>query len=218
MSAPQELRLDQETLLIIPCSGAKRSCAGVTTGQSILDQLTPDLAAELLAARTAIRQQAAIDELSLMPACRRYSGELYNYAASSIGAAIDAGHRILIVSGGYGVLLAEEPIGTYEKIFALRDWPRGLLERCLIEFAKRAGIRSVVAVMAASTDYAKVIRRVNWQSAGVHAVLVAPVGEGGGALKKVPRAQGQAIATLINDGLTNDWRSSDGFALQFTEL
>jgi hypothetical protein len=159
-----------------------------------------------------------VDENTLMPAYLRYSGQLYKHASTPIGGALAAGQRILIISGGYGLLLADEPIGMYEKRFALSDWPGGLLEGCILDYARHEGIRSVIAVMASTTDYAKLIRRVNWRSAGLGATLVSPVAHGGGAMVKVPRALGQAVAALINTGLDSEWRSSDSLSLAIESL
>jgi hypothetical protein len=137
----------------------------------------------------------------------------------AIGAAVAAGFHVLIVSGGYGLVLVDEPIGMYEKPFVLSDWPPDLLEGCLLNYARHVGIRFVIAVMARSSGYAKLIRRVNWQAAGIAAKLVAPVCPPySGAQGKVPRAQGQAIGALIATGLNQDWRSSDSLSLAIENL
>jgi hypothetical protein len=143
---------------------------------------------------------------------------LYEYCSNELGRAIGAGQHVLIVSGGYGLLLAGEPIGTYERRFALSDWPFGLIEECIIDYARHEGIRSVIAVMSNTTDYAKIIRRVKFRNYGFEAKLVSPVSVGGGAMVKVPRAQGQAIASLITAGLHPTWRSSDSLDLEIRNL
>jgi hypothetical protein len=153
-----------------------------------------------------------------MPALLRYSGQLYKHGSASIGRAVAAGQRVLIVSGGYGLILANEPIGWYERRFHLSDWPHDLLEECILDYVRHEGIRSVIAVMSGTTDYAKLIKRVKWRRAGLLATLVSPVVDGGGAMVKVPRAQGQAIATLINTGINQEWRSSDSLSLTTESL
>jgi hypothetical protein len=168
-------------------------------------------------ARVALREKALVDEKTLMPAYLRYSGQLYEYGSTSIGEAVAAGQRVLIVSGGYGLLLADEPIGTYNWQFALSDWNGDLLEACILDYARHEGIRSVIAVMSNTTHYAKLIRRVQWRGAGLEATLVSPV-RGGGAMKKSPRAEGQAVAALINTGLDQAWRSSDSLSLEIESL
>jgi hypothetical protein len=161
-----------------------------------------------------------LDEETLMPAYLRYAGQLYKHGSTPIGEAVAAGQRVLIVSGAYGILRADEPIGMYEKRFALSDWPGGLLEECMLDYARHEGIRSIIAVMSNTTDYAKLIRRVNWRTAGMEAILASPVarGSGSGAMVKVPRAQGQALAALINRGLDQDWRSSDSLSLKIESV
>lgn len=218
MNTTHLLQLFKDTLLIIPCSGAKQWGSKPSHALSILSALDPARAAALAHARAVLREQAKVDEKTLMPAYLRYSGQLYEYGSTSIGEAIAAGQRVLIVSGGYGLLLADEPIGMYEKRFALSDWPGGLLEGCILDYARHEGVRYVIAVMSSTTDYAKLIRRVNWRRAGLEATLISPVAHGGGAMVKVPRAQGQAVAALIDTGLDQAWRSSDSLSLEIESL
>lgn len=213
MNTSPALQLLTDTLLLIPCSGDKQHGSKASKAVSILSALDPALAVALTNARAAICEKAQVDETTLTPAYLRYSGQLYKYGATSIGRAIAAGQRVLIVSGGYGLLLADEPIGCYKKRFFLSDWPAGLLEKCILDYAHHEGMRSAVAVMSRTTDYARLIKLVKWNKAGLAAVLVSPVAQGGGDLVTVPRAQGQAIAALINTGLGSTWRSSDSLSL-----
>jgi len=149
-----------------------------------------------------------------MPAYLRYRGQLYCHGATAVGRAVAAGRHIMIVSGAYGLLLADEPIGWYEKRFRLSDWPRGLLEDCILDYAHHEQITSVVAVMSRTTDYAKLVRRVNWERSSIAAMLISPVSSGGGSMVKVPRAQGQTIADLFASGVVVDeWRSQDDLGL-----
>ena len=218
MNTSSPLRLLQETLLLIPCSKHKQPGHKPSNAISILATLDPARAAALANARAALRQKAQLDEKTLMPAYVRYDGQLYRQGSTSIGKAVAAGQRVLIVSGCYGLLLADEPIGMYEKSFVLSDWPGGLLEECILDYARHTGIRSIVAVMASTTAYAKFVQRVNWRKAGLEATLASPVAHGGGASGKVPRAQGQAVAALITRGLDQDWRSSDSLSLKTESL
>jgi hypothetical protein len=221
------LQLFKDTLLLIPCSGAKQPGSKPSNALSILSVLDPARANALKDARAKLGEkikegkkpkEAPVDEKTLMPAYLRYSGQLYEHGCTSIGGAVAAGQRILIVSGGYGLLLADEPIGIYNKRFTLSDWPGDLLEGCILDYARHNGIRSIIAVMSRTTDYAKLIRRVNWSKAGLEASLVSPVSHGDGALRKVPCAQGQAVAALINTGLDQAWRSSDSLSLKTENL
>lgn len=211
-------KLSKNTLLLIPCSGKKQHGSKPSYAPSIFSALDHARATTLAKARASLRKKALLDK-TLMPAYLRYSaGELYKHAATSIGEAVTAGQRVLIVSGGYGLILADEPIGWYERPFNLPDWPNGLLEECILEYARRERLRSVIAIIARTTNYAKLIRRVkDW--GGLEAKLVTPVAHGcDGAQKKVPRAQGEAVAALINAGLDQAWRSSDGLRLAIESL
>lgn len=218
MNTSPLLQLFKDTLLLIQCSKRKQCGSKPRKALSILSMLNPALTAELARARADLRVKAQVDEKTLMPAYLRYSGQLFKYGSTSIGRAVAAGQRVLIVSGGYGLLLADEPIGMYNRRFALSDWPSCLLEECILDYARHEGIRSVIAVMSCTTDYAKLIRRVNWRRVGLEATLVSPVAHGGGAMVKGPRAQGQAVAALIKMGLAQTWRSSDSLSLKTKSL
>ncbi len=218
MDTPPLLRLSRDCLLVIPCSGAKREGSMPGHGPSILSEVDSANRVRLSKARAELRMKAHVDETTLMSAYRRYAGHLYQYASESIGAALAEQRHVVVVSGGYGLLLADEPIGMYERRFVLSDWPNGVLEECLLNYACRSGIRFVMAVMSSTTNYAKLIKRVSWSSAGLAATLVSPVSDGGGAMVKVPRAEGQAVSQLIEAGLKKAWHSSDGLGLKICTL
>ena len=131
MTPSPRLRLGKDTLPLIPCSGAKHEGNTLSNARSILAALDPARAAALATARAALRRQARVDERTRMPAYLRYAGHLYQHGATAIGNAFTAGQPILIVSGGYGLLHADEPIGMYDKPFVLSDWPADLLGGCL---------------------------------------------------------------------------------------
>lgn len=121
------------------------------------------------------------------------------------------GARIVIISGGYGLLLADEPIGMYDRKFALPDWPRGLLEDCLAALGKQMGVERVLAFCARSTGYAELVRRAPWQQAGLEVALVSPdMGGRGGAQVLAPRAAGEALSAALDGRLASRWRSTDG--------
>jgi hypothetical protein len=206
--------ISQATLLVIPCSGAKRDGSASTLPTSMLLRLDPELATALRNARVAQRERAMVDERTLMSAHERYSGQVYEHGGSAIRLALSRGVRIVIVSGGYGLLLAEEPTGEYNRRFSLSDWPGGLLEQCLLDYARRERIENVIAVMSTSTAYGSLVRRVRWREARLSVVLLSPVAQGGGSMVKVPRAQGQALDALVSGSLSETWRSSDGLTLR----
>lgn len=114
---------------------------------------------------------ADADETRLLPAWRRYSGTFYQRAHRALTEAVANGH-VVIISAGYGLVRADEPIGTYNKKLHLADWPTGLLERLLVDEARRVEAQAVVGFAAATTDYAKLLRRTPWRGARVDARLV----------------------------------------------
>lgn len=133
-----------------------------------------------------------------MPAWQRYTGYFYQAAKSSLPNAVSANANIAILSGGYGVVHPEEPIGWYDRMLKKKDWPTHVLERALIAEAMRVGAQDVVAFAAKSSPYATIIRRTEWQRAGIRrAVLVTVDGvSGGNARREVPRALGAAFSTF----------------------
>ncbi|TXK43449.1 hypothetical protein FR742_00100 [Nonomuraea sp. C10] len=137
-----------------------------------------------------------MDERYVLPAWRRYSGEFYTAAQDALTSAVTENAPLVILSGGYGLLRADEPIGSYNKIMHLADWPRGLLEDLLIAEARHARVPTVMAFAAASTDYARLLRRVPWQRAGLTGFLVTVTGiaQGEIAMRETPRRLGQAFA------------------------
>jgi hypothetical protein len=140
---------------------------------------------------------ANADTTRVLPAWRRYTGGFYQHARPALADAVATG-RVVIISGGYGIARADEPIGWYDKVLQLGDWPAGLLESALISEAQRCGTHTVVAFAPATTDYAKLLRRTRWQRAGIHARLVTITGVTGGAMAEVPRRLGQAFTAFWN--------------------
>lgn len=213
------LQLNKDTLLIIPSSKSqsRNSESGITS--SILSSLDPENAKALIGARMSMHQRAHIDETTHMPAYRRFKGTLYEQCSESLGKGINAGQKILIVTGAYGVVVANEPIGFYERQFSLSDWQPGLLGRCIIDYIKHSNIKTVIAVASFSTSTATLIRSIKWKLAGVEACLVTPNASGAGVLTKVPRTQGEAIKELIEKKrLERTWISSDSLSLKIQLL
>ena len=219
-SVPHAIEFDPgTTLFIFPCSGSKERRQGMRTqGPSILDQLSPLLGQRLADARTRIRARAHMDETSMIPAWERYTGSLYQAGRDAIEAALESGVHMIIVSGGYGLALAAEPIGYYEAVFRNSWWPNRVLDEVILDYLRRHRLRAVCAIASATTEYAKLLRRVNWHSVELEdAVLLTPE-ETTGAMVKSPRAQGEALSMLLQGGLVMNWESSDGLRLTSTRL
>ena len=123
-------------------------------------------------------------------------------------------HSILILSGGYGLLLASEPIGRYEAVLRPAWWPNGLLQDAIAAYAVRHRLRTARSLVSASTAYRRVLDRVDWKDAGIEdALVLSPNCDPRGAMVKAPRAQGEALARLLEGGLPRGWRSSDNVTM-----
>ena len=210
------LELTPETLLILPCSGKKLPLYGVRdTGPRITDYLPDDLASKLNSARRSVHSNYAnVDEQTLGSAWRRYDGHLYKAAREELRDALDNEMHILILSGGYGVLLANEPIGIYQARLNLAWWPQGLLEAVIASYTWRHKLKRVIAVVSRTTSYRSLLKRVDWRPTNAEeVVLLMPDTVRRGAMVKAPRSQGEAISALISGKLNQGWRSSDGLRI-----
>lgn len=182
----------RQTLLAVPCSAAKRR-----SGQVPSDARQEQWPEGLRIARGRVLANAEADMARQMPAWRRYDGMFYRCAGSALAEAAEAGN-VVIISGGYGLVRAQQLIGWYEKPLRLADWPTGLLESALTNEAHRTGSRTVVAFASATTGYAQLLRRTRWQDAGLTAYLVTITGVTSGAMAKVPRLLGLAFCAFWN--------------------
>jgi hypothetical protein len=204
-----------KTLLVIPCSGKKRSFQVASgEGPTIMRSLPEELAGELLNARQRTKSRALFDERRLVPAWQRYDGALYESGRDALADLMAAGMHVIIVSGGYGVVLAQEPIGFYNMCLVPAWWPNHLIESALVAYAKRHEIASVRAFVSATGPYATVLKRVRWAEAGIDdALVLIPEPEPGG-MRRSPATQGQALVALRDGVLSAAWRSSYGLGLK----
>jgi hypothetical protein len=182
----------RRSLLIVTCSGRKET--GGRPSSAADEVAWPS---DLQEARRRVLATANADTAHVLPAWRRYTGTFYQHARPVLADAVAAGH-VVIISGGYGLARAEEPIGWYDKVLQLTDWPAGLLETALIGEAQRCGTPTVVAFASATTDYAALLRRTRWQQAGIDARLITITGVTTGAMAEVPRRLGQAFSAFWN--------------------
>ena len=107
-----------------------------------------------------------------MPAWQRYNGHFYQPAASALKAAVSNSAHIVIISGGYGLVRAEENICDYERKLRCSDWPNHVIEEALVNEAIRVGAKNVVAFAPRTSQYAKVIKRTRWGSVGPQRALL----------------------------------------------
>ncbi|HUY46059.1 MAG TPA: Swt1 family HEPN domain-containing protein [Streptosporangiaceae bacterium] len=193
LSSPAEALRDFDPgrcMLIITCSGSKQPGGQAPSGDDD-NQWAP----QLREARARVLASSELDITRVLPAWRRYTGTFYQHAKPALADAVNRGH-VLVISGGYGILRAEEPIGWYDRQLNLADWPKGVLESALISEAHRCRLDTVVAFASATTGYAQLLRRVPWREAGITARLVTVSGVTGGAMVEVPRRLGQAFSAF----------------------
>ena len=202
-----------DTLLIVPCSKSKEDFVGrKTVGPRIVNRIPASLAERLDRARTANRQRAGVDDRTLVPAWQRYTGRFYQAAGDMLAEAVRQRLHLLILSGGYGVLLAREPIGLYDAELKTSWWPDRVLEGVLAGYARRHRLKCMRAFVSQTTSYRKVVERTDWKATGMDdAVLLMPEG---GSQDSVSRAQGDAFAALLSGAtLDRNWHSNAGLAL-----
>ena len=197
-------RLDR-TLLVIPCSGGKDGTADPGLGRVAVADFLGDESRHLLQegrARAFARRGVMLDETSeLRPAIAYYTGQ--PYATPGVRAAlVDAiarGLHCLIVSGGYGLLRAEEPIHRYNAYLGnqTRDvWSRRL-PVILRDYVARNEITRAVVVL--SSAYAAVLpdRIVPDE------IRIVPTfdraADAGSPMRVVPERVGRALARVLAD-------------------
>jgi hypothetical protein len=205
------------TLVVIPCSAGKRTGGLLDrSGPSVLDSLPRELAERLRMARDALRGPARVDESLKLPAGQRYArGLLYQQAASALTRLSDPG-SILVLSGGYGLVRLDEPIGSYDRILDLAEWPRGLLQECMTAYAAARRVRHVVGLAGDTTEYARAVRTAAWQGVDDVVLAVPLTPPGGSPQQTVPRTLGAALDAFCREGRLpgTGWISPDGAALR----
>lgn len=124
---------------------------------------------------------------------------------------------MVILSGAYGAVLADERIQAYDQVLDPQYWAANGLPQVLEEFIQRAGVERVVAFVARTTAYYQILSAVDWQGLRRRGLKEAGVislkfrGHGG-AQSVVPEGLGRAVLTFLRQGmrvervLSNQWR------------
>lgn len=192
---PETLR---HTLFVLPCSKRKRGGGKDAEGPTVLSDLSPDVASGLSAARRIVAPPAGILERSpLLPAWIRYAGHLYDACRPALQDAVRQERHVLILSGGYGVVRADEPLAAYERALRPGDWPDDLLPTALADYARERHVTHVRAVVAATSTYRKVLNQVRWPASVESAFLITPEVRPGGAQVRAPKAMGEMLTELL---------------------
>jgi hypothetical protein len=200
----------ERTLLVVACSAAKDGRAATLTPTTIGDSLPRQVREQLAAARAVRRSTCAFDDGLLVPAAARYSGTFWRVAGPMARTLASRGAHLVVLSGGYGVVDAREPIAGYDAVFKRSNWPSGLIERCLIEYCRTHGLVTAIGFLAASTQYAQVMGATPWSTVGVKGLVVSVnIGHRGGAQVLVPRGLGEAFTAYVCGQLEPGWRSTN---------
>ena len=207
------------TLLVIPCSAKKVMTRSAESGGSVLDSLPSALGSELAAARLQNATVARVDESQRTQAVDAYDGMVYRTGASGVRSLMSRGATVLIISGGYGLVFADETIGSYSQVFRPSMWQRQLVGRCISALAEARKVTHVVGLLSASTDYSKVFVAAPWNDRIGAVQLLTPERTTKGAQVKAPRAQGEALRWLARESaIDSEWRSSDGLRLEARDV
>jgi hypothetical protein len=145
------------------------------------------------------RRGTRLDEGSpLRPALAWYTGQPYATQGVRDGlvAAIENGLHCLIVSGGYGVVRAEEPIHDYQAHLSKTRgvWARRL-PAILRDYVERNGITRTITIV--SNVYAAVLPRELTRDDVRYVPTFSPGVDQGAALQVVPARVGERLTDVL---------------------
>jgi hypothetical protein len=192
------------TLLVIPCSGAKQGGPRPDlVPVSVRSLLGPGAQASLDTGRTlAFQRRATKFDPTSQPqiALAMYSGQPYSTPGvrKLLVDAIGRGLHCLIISGGYGLLRAEEPIQNYSAHLGTQTknvWARRL-PTILIDYVQRAGIQRSVVVL--SQHYADCVPVLTTHETRFVPIFHRGVDEGA-ALQVVPAQIGAELHGILTN-------------------
>lgn len=194
-----------DTMLLIPCSGGKDGTGDLglvpTPIESFLGEETAGVLAEGRV-RAFERKRTSLDRSSaFVLAIARYSGQPYKTPGvlDAVLDAISRGVHVLIVSGGYGLLRAEEPIQRYnaQMLDTLPVW-RSRIPAILADYVARNDIRRTFG--AFSRVYSRAVperlTKEDWRAVPNFDEL-----GGGSAMTRVPERVAQLILELLQRDL-----------------
>lgn len=194
-----------QTLLIIPCSASKNTVADLALRPiSLSDLLGSEARKLLLTGRSEAfsRKGVVFYEQSVsLPAISYYTGQPYSTPGVRIAldAAIRRGLHCLIVSGGYGLLRAEEPIQRYNAYLGTQTrsiWSRRI-PAILHDYVALNKIMRSITVL--SSTYAGVApERLTNSDLRIVPTFDKSV-DGGSAIRVVPEKVGLALAKQLSN-------------------
>ncbi|HEV2496004.1 MAG TPA: hypothetical protein VG204_23485 [Terriglobia bacterium] len=186
-------------LLIIPCSQAKHGTGQTIKLHSITDFIGMESATLLRQSRDEAFQRRHFDRLALPTLSGFVSGTMYLVEGlrDEIKHAIERGMHVLVESGGYGLIRAEEPIHKYgaQMNRTAPVWRR-VLPAVLDDYVRRNQIDE--AFIAGSKQYASLLRRPQcWNRAKCHWFIAYAGRENGNPCEIVPREIGVTVRDLL---------------------
>lgn len=212
------------TLYVVPCSAKKVTTDGVppSAHHALRESLSTELGDRLDDARRRRVQDARIDTTrGLLPAYRRYGeGSLWKGGGPPLSEAIQRGaSHVLILSGGYGVLRWDDPIGHYDSDLRREEWPSDLLESVIADYAQRNRIQTAIGLFNGRfPSYSGLFRSALSSSSVPEVVLLEPLSLGGSPAES-DHAIGEALRELLEDGeIIDGWRSSTETVLSLTRI
>jgi hypothetical protein len=194
-------------LILMPCSKAKEGTARKRALRNVVDFLSSTTAAILTEGRDLAfqKRRTKLDKSSpLVPALDLYTGYLYSIPdlKAALDRAIAAGVHVLIISGGYGLLRAEEPIHWYEAYLPRTRtvWnPR--LPNVIGDYIQRNSIRRVFVACFADYMCAASSRHLASLAGEVYQLIQTASGQRG-----VPEQIGRDLVSLVAANLIPDTR------------
>jgi hypothetical protein len=196
-----------DTLLLIPCCMGKRGNRSLDIASASMSEFLGAEAGELLAeGRIEAFKRAQLDASSTaVTALSRYSGQPYatRGVVDGILDAMSRGLHVVIVSGGYGLLRAEEPIQDYEAPMqrTITVWRRRI-PAVLRDYVDRNGIRRTFGTF--SRQYAAAVpdrlSEEDWRAIP----NFDEIGREGSPMKVVPERVGELSAGLLERDLEPD--------------
>jgi hypothetical protein len=203
----------RSTLLIIPCCSSKNGARDPGLQEvSVVHRIDSDLAKRVSEGRNEAFhcQGTYLDSASeLRPALAWYTGQPYETAGvrDLLTNAIRDGLHCLIVSGGYGVLMAQEPIHWYGAHLqrTKKVWRR-IIPQVISDYVARNGIRRTFTVV--SSGYAEVIP-VQLSGNDWRAVPSFDPGQDSGSAMRVVPAK---VGALLRNLLLSDFEPTDEWA------
>jgi len=167
-----------ETLYIIPCSRSKELGSFEGGDYSISKVLSNETANRLQILREKKREllirEGNFKSAIQFPAYRGYTGSLYSNSKEAIQSTVLTGGHILIISGAYGLVMAQETICRYQSGFSREDWlidGRDVLSDAVLEYCQHHKVQHV-RIVVTEGPYENFAKAVEWNKGNFETVIL----------------------------------------------